>query len=130
MSRAAKFGCPSTLRKCSGTSRANSRAIDKSFSTCLHPEDAARLREAMERSIRDDALVDMEVRARTRSGEQRWYRVRGALERNSSGTALTVSGSQRDITQRQQYAVGASRGYRNRSRSQQRQEPVPGEHEP
>ena len=75
------------------------------FFDILHPEDSARLRDAMERSIRDDVLVDMEVRARTRSGEQRWYRIRGALERDASGTASTVSGSQRDITQRQQYAL-------------------------
>ena len=75
------------------------------FFEVLHPEDAARLREAIERSIRDGVLVDMEVRARTRSGEQRWHRVRGALERDAGGTALTVSGSQRDITQRQQYAL-------------------------
>ena len=75
------------------------------FFEVLYPEDAARLRDAMERCIREDVLVDMEVRARTRSGEQRWHRVRGALERDVSGTALTVSGSQRDITQRQQYAL-------------------------
>ena len=37
--------------------------------------------------------------------EARWYRVRGALERNADGVPLTVSGSQRDITQRQQYAL-------------------------
>jgi PAS domain S-box-containing protein len=75
------------------------------FFAVLHPEDAARLRDAIERSIRDDAPVDMEVRAKTRSGEQVWHRVRGALERNSSGSAWMVSGSQRDITQRQQYAL-------------------------
>ena len=31
--------------------------------------------------------------------------MRGALERNADGVPLTVSGSQRDITQRQQYAL-------------------------
>ena len=75
------------------------------FFEVLYPEDAARLRDAMERCIRDDVLVDMEVRARTRSGEQRWHRIRGALERDATGAASTVSGSQRDITQRQQYAL-------------------------
>jgi PAS domain S-box-containing protein len=75
------------------------------FFDILHPEDAPRLREAMERGIREDVPVDMEVRAKTRAGEARWYRVRGALERDASGAPLTVSGSQRDITQRQQYAL-------------------------
>ena len=75
------------------------------FFNILHAEDAARLRDAMERTIREDVLVDMEVRAKTRAGESRWYRVRGALERSADGAPLTVSGSQRDITQRQQYAL-------------------------
>jgi PAS domain S-box-containing protein len=75
------------------------------FFDILHADDAVRLREAIERSIRENVLVDVEVRAKTRAGEARWYRVRGALERNAEGVPLTVSGSQRDITQRQQYAL-------------------------
>jgi PAS domain S-box-containing protein len=75
------------------------------FFDVLFPEDGVRLREAIERSIRDGVLVDAEVRAKTRAGEARWYRVRGALERGADGVPLTVSGSQRDITQRQQYAL-------------------------
>ena len=75
------------------------------FFDILHAEDAARLREAIQRCIRDDTLVDVEVRATTQAGEVRWYRVRGALERNADGVPLTVSGSQRDINQRQQYAL-------------------------
>jgi PAS domain S-box-containing protein len=77
----------------------------QTFFDILHAEDAARLREAIERCIRDEALVDVEVRATTRAGEVRWYRVRGALERSADGVPLTVSGSQRDINQRQQYAL-------------------------
>jgi two-component system sensor histidine kinase/response regulator len=75
------------------------------FFDILLSEDGARLREAIERSIRDGILVDVEVRAKTHAGETRWYRVRGAVERNADGVATTVSGSQRDITQRQQYAL-------------------------
>ena len=75
------------------------------FFDILHAEDAVRLREAIERTIRDGVLVDVEVRAKTRAGEARWYRVRGALERSADGVPLSVSGSQRDITQRQQYAL-------------------------
>jgi PAS domain S-box-containing protein len=76
------------------------------FFEILNADDAARLREAIERSIREDTLVDVEVRAIARAGEAtRWYRVRGAVERNAEGVPMTVSGSQRDITQRQQYAL-------------------------
>jgi two-component system, sensor histidine kinase and response regulator len=75
------------------------------FFDIIHAEDVQRLRDAIERCIREDVLVDVEARAQTRAGEWRWYRVRGALERDSAGTPLTVSGSQRDINQRQQYAL-------------------------
>jgi two-component system sensor histidine kinase/response regulator len=75
------------------------------FFEIIHEEDVQRLRGAIERCIREDVLVDVEVRAKDRPGEWRWYRVRGALERDSAGTPLTVSGSQRDINQRQQYAL-------------------------
>jgi PAS domain S-box-containing protein len=74
------------------------------FFDILHAEDAARLREAIERCIRDDVLLDLEVRATVQAG-LRWYGVRGALERSADGAPLTVSGSQRDITLRQQYAM-------------------------
>jgi PAS domain S-box-containing protein len=77
----------------------------QTFFDILHAEDTSRLRDAIERSIREDVLLDVEVRARTRAGDERWYRIRGALERADDGTPLTVSGSQRDITERQQYAL-------------------------
>ncbi|HWW31342.1 MAG TPA: PAS domain S-box protein, partial [Steroidobacteraceae bacterium] len=75
------------------------------FFDVLHVEDAAKLREAIERCIREDALMDVEVRGKTRAGEWRWYRVRAALERDAAGVPMTVSGSQRDITQRQRYQL-------------------------
>jgi PAS domain S-box-containing protein len=77
----------------------------QTFFDIVHADDVAHLRAAIERSIREGAAVDVEVRAKTRAGELRWYRVRGALERDSAGMPLTVSGSQRDINQRQQYAL-------------------------
>jgi two-component system, sensor histidine kinase and response regulator len=77
----------------------------QTFFDILHTDYVARLRGAIERSICEGAPVDVEVRAKTRAGEMRWYRVRGALERDSAGRPATVSGSQRDITERQQYAL-------------------------
>jgi two-component system sensor histidine kinase/response regulator len=77
----------------------------QTFFDILHADYVARLRGAIERSIREGVPVDVEVRAKTRAGEMRWYRVRGALERDAAGRPATVSGSQRDITERQQYAL-------------------------
>jgi signal transduction histidine kinase/CheY-like chemotaxis protein len=47
--------------------------------------------------------VDLELRIKTRSGEWRWYRLRAAAERDAEGKAVTLSGSQQDITERKQY---------------------------
>jgi PAS domain S-box-containing protein len=78
-------------------------SIRQKFFDVLHTDDAERLRHAIERSIQEGVAVDVELRAKTRAGEWRWYRVRGALERDGAGRPMTVSGSQRDITERQQY---------------------------
>jgi two-component system, sensor histidine kinase and response regulator len=73
------------------------------FFDVVHVDDGNSLRQAIDRSIREDVPVDLELRAKTRSGEWRWYRIRGALERNAAGQPLTVSGSQQDMTERRQY---------------------------
>jgi len=66
-------------------------------------EDNKILIAAFDRHLKDGDPVDVEIRKRTKSGEWRWYRVRGAAERDENGVALTVSGSQQDITERKQY---------------------------
>jgi PAS domain S-box-containing protein len=80
-------------------------AVRQKFFDVVHAEDVSKLRASIDRCISEDTLVDVEIRAKTRGGEWRWYRVRGALERNAAGVPLTVSGSQRDITERQRYAL-------------------------
>ena len=73
------------------------------FFAVIHADDASELRAMIDRSLADDTPVDMELRAKTRSGEWRWYRLRGAVERDVAGCPLTVSGSQQDVTERRQY---------------------------
>jgi PAS domain S-box-containing protein len=75
------------------------------FFDIVHLDDVEKLREAIERSIREDVQMDVEVRAKTRAGEWRWYRIRAALERDAAGVPMTISGSQRDITERQRYQL-------------------------
>ena len=69
----------------------------------MHPDSAAPLRAAIERCIADGTPVGEELRARTKAGEWRWYRFRGALAHNADGAVLTVSGSMRDITESRHY---------------------------
>jgi PAS domain S-box-containing protein len=73
------------------------------FFEVMHADDAASLHRLIERSIQEGVPLDTELRAKTREGEWRWYRIRGALERNADGKPLTVSGSQQDVTERRQY---------------------------
>ena len=75
------------------------------FFDVIHAEDQPKLRDAIERCIREDILMDVEVRGKIHAGEWRWYRIRAALERNAAGQPMTVSGSERDITQRQRYQL-------------------------
>jgi PAS domain S-box-containing protein len=67
----------------------------------MHPDSAVPLRTAIERCIADGTPVSEELRARTKAGEWRWYRFRGALALNAGGK--TVSGSMRDITESRHY---------------------------
>ncbi|HTE42334.1 MAG TPA: response regulator [Steroidobacteraceae bacterium] len=68
-----------------------------------HPDDGVALRAAVAACTQVGTPVDVEMRAKTRSGEWRWFRLRGNAERNELGHPLTVSGSFQDITERKQY---------------------------
>jgi two-component system sensor histidine kinase/response regulator len=73
------------------------------FFSVVHPEDVGTLRKTIDKCIADDSPLDIELRAQTSQGEWRWFRLRGAVERDVAGCPLTVSGSQQDITERRQY---------------------------
>ena len=75
------------------------------FFTVAHPEDQQALRAVVDKCVADATPVDVELRARTRAGEWRWFRLRGAVERDEMCNPLTVSGSQQDITERKQYQL-------------------------
>jgi two-component system, sensor histidine kinase and response regulator len=68
-----------------------------------HPDDVAKVDQAFRKHLHDHELFDLEVRQRTKGGEWRWYRIRGACESNQFGKAVTMSGSQQDVTERHQY---------------------------
>jgi PAS domain S-box-containing protein len=69
----------------------------------VHPEYAGPLRASIERCITGGGAVCEELRARTKSGEWRWFRIRGALAHNVDGMTSMVSGSMRDITESRHY---------------------------
>ena len=100
------------------------------FFDILHPDDAVRLREAIERTIRDGVLVDVEVRAKTRrrpstlvSRARRIGAQRGRRSLDGIGLAARHHAAAAICS-------GAARGHRSRRRGKQGKEPVPGQHEP
>jgi PAS domain S-box-containing protein len=68
-----------------------------------HPEDNQLVIAAFDMHVKQGEPVDVEARKKTKSGEWRWYRIRGAVERAADGTPLTISGSQQDVTEKRQY---------------------------
>ena len=65
----------------------------------VHADDLAGSDEAIRANLEEGRSVDMEVRMRTKSGEYRWYRLRGTPGQNTSGRVLRVSGSMQDVTE-------------------------------
>jgi PAS domain S-box-containing protein len=70
-----------------------------------HHEDRPALTLALNGCIGKDTAMDIELRMKTHSGEWRWMRLRAASERDPNGNALTISGSQQDISERKQYQL-------------------------
>jgi len=69
-----------------------------------HPDDLPTVLAAVETHMSGNGPpVDVEVRKHHKNGEWRWVRLRGTAERDASGKAVWLSGSQQDITELKQY---------------------------
>nr|PZN76620.1 MAG: hypothetical protein DIU56_13745 [Pseudomonadota bacterium] len=65
----------------------------------VHPEDRAMSDAAFNAIFDRGAPLDVDVRLRLKSGEYRWFRLRGGADRGPDGRVLYVSGSMRDVTE-------------------------------
>ncbi len=70
----------------------------ESMTARVHPDDQPRIAEMTQAHLALGAPYDVEVRMRTESGDYRWFRIRGKVERDEAGRPLTLSGSMQDIT--------------------------------
>ncbi len=77
-----------------------SSATREAMAALLHPDDLPRIQELRVAHLDHGAPYDIEVRMRTQSGEYRWFRIRGKVERDESGRPRTLSGSTQDIAPR------------------------------
>jgi two-component system sensor histidine kinase/response regulator len=65
----------------------------------VHPDDLARSDAEVQQAIAEDRGIDLEVRLRRKSGEYRWFRLRGKPESNYRGAHYRASGSMQDVTE-------------------------------
>src|SRR5579871_798858 len=69
------------------------------FDRYLHPEDQELARVQLEASLTSGVPIHTEYRLRTRSGEYRWYQVRGEVFRDENATPIRLAGFLTDITE-------------------------------
>jgi PAS domain S-box-containing protein/putative nucleotidyltransferase with HDIG domain len=67
-----------------------------------HPDDMARLRQAVEAAVADGTPYELELRAIRKDGETRMCVARGVAEMAPGGRAVRLFGSLQDITERKQ----------------------------
>jgi PAS domain S-box-containing protein len=65
----------------------------------VHPSDLALSDAAVQRQLEKAVPIDIEVRMRTKSGEYRWYRMRGSPGVDATGRVIRTSGSMQDVTE-------------------------------
>jgi len=89
--------CSATHEELLGLPSRDSRIPAAEFRARMHPEDQPRLSAAFEEHIAAGSPYDLEVRMCTASGAWRWFRTRGAVERDELGRLTSFAGSLIDV---------------------------------
>lgn len=87
-------------------------ALAGSYDACLeylHPDDRPSVIQALRRTIETGTNYDVEARLIDPNGAIRWVASKGALIRNSNGTAVRMTGTLMDITKRKQIELALER---------------------
>ncbi|NEP12320.1 MAG: GAF domain-containing protein [Symploca sp. SIO2C1] len=92
--------CNDRLYDIIGLSPSNRKITSESFFERLHPEDQARVKQAVDAHLQDLVELDLEFRLLHTSGEYRYCIARGKAQRDAQGNPLRMSGVVSDITQR------------------------------
>ncbi|HEY5929932.1 MAG TPA: CHASE3 domain-containing protein, partial [Burkholderiales bacterium] len=66
----------------------------------IHPDDWQRVRQSLQRHLKDRVPYDVEFRKLDKFGEYRWFRSRGEAVRNAWGEPTRMAGSVTDVTDR------------------------------
>ncbi len=76
--------------------------VQESFFNQIHPDDLARVQEAVRAHLEEHKPYGIELRLRCKSGEYRWFSSRGQAEWDEAGHPLRMAGSITDVTLRRQ----------------------------
>lgn len=68
----------------------------------VHPDDLQRNLDAVARHLEREAPYDVEVRLKTKTGEYRWFRMRGQAIHAPDGQPIRMAGSMQDVHARKQ----------------------------
>ena len=69
----------------------------QTFENLIQADDLASYKAAQRSHLDDEQPFDVELRLRTSTGEYRWFRMRGAAERDASGSPAVMAGSIHDV---------------------------------
>jgi two-component system sensor kinase FixL len=75
----------------------------------LHEDDKKKTLDSLQKHIKNKTVYESEYRLRTKSGEWRWFLMRGIGLFNDSGDATRMAGSLRDITLSKQEVIERDR---------------------
>jgi two-component system sensor histidine kinase/response regulator len=97
--------CSEAYQQLLGFAPRERRIAAASFHAETHPEDEAAVSAAFARHIADETPYDVQLRLRTAAGQWRWFRRRGAMERDKLGRLTSLTGQLIDIHDERQGQV-------------------------
>jgi PAS domain S-box-containing protein len=74
----------------------------ENFMTLVHPEDHARIQEAIDQSLREQAPYNINLRIVTPQGETRWLTTTASVTYDSAGNPIRMLGATSDITEQKE----------------------------
>ena len=89
--------CSATHEELLGLPARDTHVSAEQFRKRVHPQDQERASIAFEQHISDGSAYDVQVRMRRASGEWRWFRLRGAVDRDELGRLTSFAGSLTDV---------------------------------
>jgi two-component system sensor histidine kinase/response regulator len=89
--------CSASYEELLGFPARDARLSAEQFRARCHPDDQEKVAAAFERHLATAAPYDVQLRMQRAGGEWRWFRARGAVERDTLGRLVSFAGSLIDV---------------------------------